>query len=134
MISATASEKREVLQAITFGKPTAEEEGKDLSGYFVETDQWHKIFAGDIDVVYGPKGAGKSALYALLLSRTSELFDRGIIVVPAENPRGAVAFRDLVSNPRQTNRSFEICGNYSSSYCSPTLSGTMGSRLRIYAK
>ncbi|HEY2484914.1 MAG TPA: hypothetical protein VGI36_07180 [Candidatus Binataceae bacterium] len=99
MISATASEKREVLQAITFGKPTAEEEGKDLSAYFVETDQWHKIFAGDIDVVYGPKGAGKSALYALLLSRTSELFDRGIIVVPAENPRGAVAFRDLVSNP-----------------------------------
>jgi hypothetical protein len=60
MISATASEKREVLQAITFGKPTAEEEGKDLSAYFVETDQWHKIFAGDIDVVYGPKGAGRA--------------------------------------------------------------------------
>ncbi len=88
-----------MLQAVTFGRPTAEEEGADLSAYFVETDQWQRLFAGDIDVVYGPKGSGKSALYSLLLSRTSELFDRGIIIVAAENPRGAVAFRDLVANP-----------------------------------
>src|SRR5580693_3428525 len=97
--SASATKKREVLQATTFGKPTAEEEGNLLSAYFVETDQWQSIYAGDIDVVYGSKGAGKSALYALLLSRTSDLFDRGIIVVAAENPRGTVAFRDLVANP-----------------------------------
>jgi hypothetical protein len=91
--------KREVLRATTFGKPTAEEESADLSAYFVETDQWQRIFAGDVDVVYGAKGSGKSALYALLLSRTSELFDRGIIVVAAESPRGAVAFKDLVIDP-----------------------------------
>jgi len=93
------AEKRKILQQTTFGKPTAEEEGADLAAYFVETDQWQQLLAGDIDVVYGPKGSGKSALYSLLLSRTSELFDRGIIVVAAENPRGAVAFRDLVANP-----------------------------------
>lgn len=98
-MNTAAAEKRQILQAVTFGKPTAEEEGADLSAYFVETDQWQRLFAGDIDVVYGPKGSGKSALYSLLLSRTSELFDRGIIIVAAENPRGAVAFRDLVANP-----------------------------------
>jgi len=97
--STDAAEKRKVLQATTFGKPTAEEEGEDLSAYFVETDQWQRLFAGDIDVIYGAKGSGKSALYSLLLSRTSELFDRGIMIVAAENPRGAVAFRDLVANP-----------------------------------
>lgn len=99
MNSVASAKKREILQATTFGKPTAEEEGNLLSAYFVETDQWQSLYAGDIDVVYGPKGAGKSALYALLLSRTSDLFDRGIIIVAAENPRGAVAFRDLVANP-----------------------------------
>lgn len=97
--SVGASEKRAILQNITFGKPTAEEEGADLAAYFVETDQWKQLLAGDIDVIYGPKGSGKSALYSLLLSRTSELFDRGIIIVAAENPRGAVAFRDLVADP-----------------------------------
>jgi len=50
--SASATKKREVLQATTFGKPTAEEEGNLLSAYFVETDQWQSIYAGDIDVVY----------------------------------------------------------------------------------
>lgn len=98
-MSVGAVEKRQILQSTTFGKPTAEEEGTDLAAYFVETDQWQQLVAGDIDVIYGPKGSGKSALYSLLLSRTSELFDRGIMVVAAENPRGAVAFRDLVANP-----------------------------------
>jgi hypothetical protein len=104
--SASAAKKREVLQATTFGKPTAEEEGNLLSAYFVETDQWQSIYAGDIDVVYGPKGAGKSALYALLLSRTSDLFDRGIMIVAAENPRGTVAFRDLVADPPANEAEF----------------------------
>jgi len=97
-MNSTAQKKREILQATTFGKPTAEEEGNNLCAYFVETDQWQRIFAGDIDIVYGSKGSGKSAFYALLLDRTSELFDRGIIGIAAENPRGAVAFRDLVAS------------------------------------
>lgn len=32
--------KREVLQATTFGERIAEEERGELSSYFVETDQW----------------------------------------------------------------------------------------------
>ena len=99
MPSVSATRKREVLQATTFGRPTAEEEGAELSAYFVETDLWQRILAGDIDVVYGAKGSGKSALYALLLSKTSELFDRGIILVAAENPAGAIAFKDLLADP-----------------------------------
>ncbi len=92
-------EKRDVLRSTTFGKTIAEEEGVGLSAYFVETEQWQKIFAGDIDIVYGRKGSGKSAIYTLLLGRASELFDRGIMIVAAENPRGTVCFRDLATNP-----------------------------------
>jgi hypothetical protein len=89
----------DVLRATNFGERVAEEEVDDLASYFVETDQWRRLFGDQVDVVYGPKGAGKSALYSLLVLNKSELFDRGVLLVPAENPRGAPAFRDLVADP-----------------------------------
>src|SRR5207244_2703977 len=56
--------KREVLQATSFGKQVSEQEVEELSSYFVETEQWRRVFAGEVDVVYGAKGSGKSAIYS----------------------------------------------------------------------
>lgn len=98
--------KQDILRSITFGQRVAEDETDLLGTYFVETDNWLRLFRGDIDVVYGTKGAGKSALYALLLSRRDDLFDRNVLLVPAENPRGAPAFRDLLTDPPTTEREF----------------------------
>jgi hypothetical protein len=83
--------KHEVLQQVSFGSTIAEDEPEELNSYFVETDQWRRIYAGEVDVLYGPKGSGKSAIYSLLSSRSNELFDRQVIVVSAENPQGAPA-------------------------------------------
>src|SRR5271157_4861330 len=99
-------DKHAILTTITFGHRVAEDETDVLSTYFVETDHWQRLYRGDIDVVYGPKGSGKSALYALLLSKTTELFDRNILLVPGENPRGATAFRDLATDPPASEREF----------------------------
>jgi hypothetical protein len=96
----------EILRQTTFGSTIAEDERAQLGSYFVETDQWRRIFAGEVDVVYGPKGSGKSAIYALLLAKTNELFDRGIIAVAAENPQGAPAFKDLVDDPPTSESEF----------------------------
>ena len=86
-------DKRSVLSQTSFGKRVAEEEGDELRSYFVETEQWRKILAGDVDVVYGPKGSGKSAIYSLLQSEKEILrVQRRIVVIPAENPRGTPAF------------------------------------------
>ncbi len=98
--------KRDILRSITFGQRVAEEETDALGTYFVETDHWERLFNGDIDVVYGAKGAGKSALYALLLARSDKLFDRNVLLVAAENPRGAPAFRDLLTDPPTSEREF----------------------------
>jgi len=98
--------KHEVLQATTFGERIAEDERSELNSYFVETDQWRRIFAGGVDIVYGAKGSGKSALYFLLLNRTNELFDQGILVIPAENPRGAPVFKDLIQDPPTSEDEF----------------------------
>ncbi len=99
-------DKHAILRSLTFGERVAEEETDVLSTYFVETDDWQRLYRGDFDVVYGPKGSGKSALYSLLISKSSELFDRGIVLVPGENPRGATAFRNLIIDPPASEREF----------------------------
>lgn len=96
----------EVLRESTFGKRTAEEEREHLRAYFVETEQWSQVFNGEIDVVYGPKGSGKSAIYSLISQSADELFDRNIILVPGENPQGAPAFKDITSDPPYDERQF----------------------------
>lgn len=85
----------EVLKASSFGRRTAEEEHDHLQQYFVETEQWTKVFAGEVDIVYGPKGSGKSAIYSLIIKNEEHLFDRGVLIVPGENPQGAPAFQHL---------------------------------------
>ena len=99
-------DKRHLLRHLSFGSRVAEEEIDDLRNYFVETHQWEKISDGSVDIVYGPKGSGKSALYFLLLSRLDDLFDQNIILIPAENPRGAPVFKDLVPDPPTTELEF----------------------------
>jgi hypothetical protein len=58
----------------------------------VETYQWKKIEKGEVDIVFGKKGTGKSAIYSLIKAKEGEFFDRRILVSTAENPHGAAAF------------------------------------------
>ena len=99
-------DKLEVLRRISFGERVAEEESDSLASYFVETDDWRRLYQGDVDVVYGPKGSGKSALYSLLVARTDDVFDRRILLIPAENPRGTPAFKNLVVDPPASEPEF----------------------------
>jgi hypothetical protein len=98
--------KRDVLSVTNFGHRIAEDEGEELLSYFVETDQWKRIFSGDVDVVYGAKGSGKSAIYSLMLSHQDRLKERGVNVVPAENPRGTPVFTNLVADPPTSEDEF----------------------------
>jgi hypothetical protein len=43
---------------------------------------------------------------SIVLDHTDELFDRRVLLVSAENPRGAPAFRDLVAEPPTSEREF----------------------------
>jgi len=98
--------KREVLATLTFGQRIAEDEAEALVSYFVETEQWRKIVSGEADVVYGPKGSGKSALYSLLRQKREELTAKGIIPTAGENVRGTPVFEDLVSDPPASEEQF----------------------------
>ncbi|WP_146140372.1 P-loop ATPase, Sll1717 family [Alsobacter soli] len=111
----------DVLKASTFGKRTAEEERDHLAQYFVQTEQWNQVYSGNTDIVYGAKGSGKSAIYSLIIANENALFDRSIMVVPAENPQGAPAFQNISTDPPASEFEFvslwklyflSICGQH----------------------
>lgn len=115
-------QKLRVLSDTRFGERVAEEEQSELANYFVETDSWRRVKSGAVDVIYGPKGSGKSALYSLLVDHTANLSSDGVILISAENPRGAPAFRGLVSDPPLSEREFEnLWRAYFLSLCSEAL-------------
>lgn len=98
----------ELLKGLSFGSQVAEDEVANLQEYFVQTEQWSRIARGDIDIVRGEKGAGKSALYLLLNKSKDDLFDRNILTVSGENPRGTTVFKDLISDPPASEREFIV--------------------------
>ncbi|WMT20362.1 P-loop ATPase, Sll1717 family [Parageobacillus toebii] len=91
-------EKKELIKTLDFGQPVAEDEKEKLVSYFVETDNWRRMYNGEIDVVYGAKGSGKSAMYALLLSKAKEMEQQGVHIIPCEDPRGTPVFKQLSEN------------------------------------
>jgi hypothetical protein len=99
-------ERKDLLQQISFGARVAEEETSELASYFVETDQWGRLFRGEVDIIKGDKGAGKSAIYSLLAAKATELFDKSILLIPAEKPRGTPAFKELVTDPPASEAEF----------------------------
>ncbi len=98
--------KLELLQKVTFGESVAENEAEKLKDYFLETEFWNSIRNGTIDIVYGAKGAGKSAIYTSLTNDIDTLFDEGILVSVAENPTGNTAFGNLKNDPPTTETEF----------------------------
>lgn len=89
----------DLLKEISFGARVAEEEIAELAAYFVETDEWNRLYKGDVDIIKGDKGAGKSAIYFLLMSKSDELFDKRILTITAEQPRGTPVFKELITDP-----------------------------------
>lgn len=103
-----AMERLDLLKQLNFGSQVAEEEVARLQEYFVQTDQWNRVAGGEIDIVRGEKGAGKSALYLLLNKNEGPLFDKNILLVSGENPRGSTVFKDLISDPPATEAEFVL--------------------------
>lgn len=84
---------------ITFGDRVAENESQDLSVYFIKTEHWEKVRSGKADIVFGSKGAGKSALYTLLFKQKEQLQKEGTTLISAEKPNGQTVFSEIKNTP-----------------------------------
>jgi hypothetical protein len=58
-----------LLARLSLGAPSAENEFRDLSSYYVQTDEFSQALRGEAQVVLGRKGAGKTALFFQLRDR-----------------------------------------------------------------
>ena len=92
--------------SITFGDRVAENESNDLSNYFIKTEHWDKVRSGNADIVFGSKGAGKSALYTLLFKQSQDLQKEGVTLISAEKPTGQTVFSDIKNTPPTTEVEF----------------------------
>jgi hypothetical protein len=84
--------ERQVLTNLSFGKWVAEYETESLRQYFVATDQWRQVIGGNVDVILGPKGSGKSAIYRGILDCRQVLEKDGICVIEVKNPMESPSF------------------------------------------
>lgn len=100
------NKKLDILKSLSLGQRVAEDELSELATYFVETSQWSDMLEGRKDVVYGPKGTGKSALYGLLNAQEARLKASNILLATAENVKGATVFKGLVTAPPPSESSF----------------------------
>ncbi|MEZ4972433.1 MAG: hypothetical protein R2820_03950 [Cyclobacteriaceae bacterium] len=91
--------KKELLERTSFGESIAEQEADKLKDYFFQTEFWRSVRSGKNDIIYGAKGAGKSAIYMSLVNDIDNLFDESILVSLAENPQGNTAFSNLTNDP-----------------------------------
>ena len=94
------------LSDLSFGERVAENESAKLAEYFVKTEQWNSLLAGKVDVIFGSKGAGKSALYTLLMNENGNLLQEGIVLLSAEKPTGQTVFSDITSAPPTSESEF----------------------------
>lgn len=95
------------LNIIDIGSRVAEQEVEGLKSYFLKTPLWDQILDDQVDVVFGCKGSGKSAIYNYLPNNEYDLLGRNIHLVLAENPRGAIAFKDLNTSPPTSEFEFK---------------------------
>jgi hypothetical protein len=68
-----------ILTRLSVGDPTAENEMTSLSDYYLSTDEYQKALRGEVNLVVGRKGSGKTALFVQL--RDAKRSRRANIVV-----------------------------------------------------
>ncbi len=61
-----------LLERLTFGASAAENEIRELSGYYLETDQFQRALRGEVRLVVGRKGSGKTAIFVQVRDRTRQ--------------------------------------------------------------
>jgi hypothetical protein len=75
-----------ILTRLSVGDPTAENEMTTLSDYYLSTDEYQRALRGEVNLVVGRKGSGKTALFVQL--RDKKRANKANIVVDLK-PEGS---------------------------------------------
>ncbi len=90
---------KELLKLLDLGNSVAEFDS-DLNDYFVETQTFHAVVTGKVDIIAGDKGTGKTALYRVIRNRYKTYKELSSVeILPAFNPQGNPIFQSLGQLP-----------------------------------
>jgi hypothetical protein len=67
------------LMQLNLGASSAENEFQELGNYYIETDEFRRALRGEVQIVLGRKGSGKTALFFQLRDRLRE--DKRLVVL-----------------------------------------------------
>lgn len=75
----TVLEPSTLLARLKLGAPSAENEFQELGQYYLQTDEFQQTLHGEVQIVLGRKGAGKTALFFQLRDRLR--LDKKVVVL-----------------------------------------------------
>lgn len=99
--------KQKVLESLDIGNGVAERERESLKDFFYESNEWKRLKNGSIDLVFGAKGSGKSALFFNLLENEYELEQEGKLLISSENIAGGSVFEAVRRSPPKHEDDYE---------------------------
>lgn len=84
-----------LLKELDLGKSVAEFD-EDLERYFVETNTFRELIRGQVDIIAGDKGTGKTAIYRFIQKKYLDYPElEGVNMLAAFNPSGNPIFSSL---------------------------------------
>ena len=90
------AEKTEtLLESITFGASAAENEFRELAAYYLETDQFQRALRGEVRLVVGRKGSGKTAIFVEVRDHARH-YGRNVILDLRPDGYQLIKFKEMV--------------------------------------
>ncbi len=84
-----------ILQQIDFGASAAENEMRDLHSYYLRTDAFNKAIRGEVQLVVGRKGSGKSAIFLQIRDKERSK-SRNVVLDLKPEGYQLIKFKELV--------------------------------------
>lgn len=84
-----------VLQKIDFGASSAENEMRSLQSYYLKTDAYNRALRGEVQLVVGRKGSGKSAIFLQIRDKERSKSDNVVLDLKPEGYK-LIKFKELL--------------------------------------
>jgi hypothetical protein len=98
---------RDMLQKINFGSSVAEHD-QGLQSYFVATGTFQQLIKGNVNVIAGDKGTGKTSIYRRLKQSYGHIPElKGVEILTGFNPSGEPMFKRLNSEAKQNDDQYK---------------------------
>lgn len=100
--------KRDIVSSLDLGPAVAENAADAGGGYFVGTLAWDELNSDRADLLFGPKGSGKSELFREVFRRAHEFRKRNIELISPSNADVGDSWETLAADGDLSERQLQL--------------------------